>query len=123
MKYTSEYIPKLQIHQQKHALFFLFFFFFSFSFFSRLISEAKLKGNFSGMKVAAQILITHLIFVDDVIIFGKISVEEWKFLHKILGFFCSASGMEVNPEKSIFFYSILSNDEKEAVSIVFGYLL
>ena len=31
--------------------------------------------------------------------------------------------MEVNPKKSVFFYNRLSDDEKEVVSTIFGYLL
>ena len=49
------------------------------------------------MKLVLGISITHLLFVDDVIVLGKNSVEEWKYLYKILGIFCLAYGMEFNP--------------------------
>ena len=49
------------------------------------------------MEVVSSIHLMHLIFVDDVIVFGKNYVEEWKYLHKIQGIFCLSSHMEVNP--------------------------
>lgn len=42
----------------------------------RMISTAHSRGSFSGMGITRNIFITHLIFVDDVLIFGNISVME-----------------------------------------------
>lgn len=42
----------------------------------RMISVAHSRGSFSGMGITRNIFITHLIFVDDVLIFGNISVME-----------------------------------------------
>ena len=64
-----------------------------------MITKAKLNGFFIGMKLDCAIFISHLLFNDDVIIFVNNSVEEWKYMYKILEILCSASGMEINPEK------------------------
>ena len=44
--------------------------------------------------------ISHLLFVDNVIIIGGDSAEDWKNMHFIIVFFCNASGLEVNYRKS-----------------------
>ena len=43
---------------------------------SRMINEAKLKGSLSGINISCVPHITHLLFVDDVILFGLGIVEE-----------------------------------------------
>ena len=42
----------------------------------RMILATHSRGSFSGMGITRNIFITHLIFVDDVLILGNISVME-----------------------------------------------
>ena len=49
-------------------------------------------------------LITHLLFVDDVIIFGIGTIQEWGAYIEVLDLFCSTTGMTVSMEKSSFLY-------------------
>ena len=72
---------------------------------SQMVSEAKLKVNFTGIKISSSLKITHLIFVDDVIIFGVGNIDEWKSLHDIFNIFFSALGMDISME-NIFSTSI-----------------
>ena len=44
--------------------------------------------------------ISHLLFIDDVIIIGGYSSEDWKNMHCIIVLFCNAFGLEVNCRKS-----------------------
>ena len=69
---------------------------------SLLISNAHQRGAITGFKVSPSLNLTHLLFVDDVILFGLGTVEEWKHYKELLGLFCSAAGMKISGE--IFFY-------------------
>ena len=69
---------------------------------SRMLKKVVSEGKFSGLKVARGAIISHLCFVDDVLILGVGSVEEWMEFKKILTSFCLASGMEINCQKSCF---------------------
>jgi hypothetical protein len=50
---------------------------------SRIDEEGQFEGFFSGLKVANGLAITHLLFMDDVLILGIGSIEEWLDLKKI----------------------------------------
>jgi hypothetical protein len=43
----------------------------------RLIHEAKEEGKIEGIKIARILRITCLLFVDDVVLYGRGTVEEW----------------------------------------------
>lgn len=45
---------------------------------------------------------THKFFVDDILLFGKACLSEWKKLKEILELFCSSSGMIINDNKTLF---------------------
>ena len=59
-------------------------------------------GSFKGIKVVVENFISHLFFVDDVLILGDANFEEWKTFHSLLTNFCQALGMVVNCQKSCF---------------------
>jgi hypothetical protein len=44
-------------------------------------------------------LISHLLFADDVILFGAGNVQKSQVLKDIMDLFCSTTGMETNMEK------------------------
>lgn len=67
---------------------------------SRLIAEAKRNGDISGLKITEQFSLTHLLFVDDILIFLNGSVRDIIALNDILMLFCKATGMEINKDKS-----------------------
>ena len=43
------------------------------------------------------------LFVDDVILFGLVIIEEWRNLHEILTILCFASGVEIRLETFILY--------------------
>jgi hypothetical protein len=67
--------------------------------FNKLILEAKEKGLLKGLKISESELITHQLFVDDVLIFGASDVQEFQVLKDIMELFCEATGMEINHGK------------------------
>ena len=69
---------------------------------SLLIEDACKHGKVKGIKISKDLSLTHLLFVDDVILFGMGTIEEWISLKVLLDIFCEASGMLINSEKSCF---------------------
>ena len=67
---------------------------------SLLIKDAKEKGRIHGINISANMTLNHLLFVDDVVLFGIGTVEEWMDFDVILETFCSSSGMRISLEKS-----------------------
>lgn len=66
----------------------------------RLIATAKRSVDFSGLKIMEHFYLTHLLFVDDILIFLNGSVWDTTSLNDILSLFCRATWMEINKEKS-----------------------
>jgi hypothetical protein len=69
---------------------------------SRTIQEKVRDKKIEGVPVARGLSITHLMFVDDVILFGNGSISEWEVFKEVLELFCKATGMAFNPQKSVF---------------------
>ena len=66
----------------------------------------KTEGRLSGIKIIKSLYIINFLVVDDVIIFGRGSLEEYETHLEIISLLCVASGMEVSTSKSCF----LKND-------------
>jgi hypothetical protein len=69
---------------------------------SRAIKEQVRENNLEGIPVARGINITHLMFVDDIILFGNGSFGEWILYKDLLELFSKATGMAFSPHKSMF---------------------
>ena len=69
---------------------------------SLLIKDALNNGKIKGIKISSQLSLTHLLFVDDVIMFGTDTFEELVAFKVILDTFCAASGMCINMDKYFF---------------------
>lgn len=76
---------------------------------SRLLNLAKATGKIIGIKVSKHFNITHLMFVDDVLLFGIGDHEEWVHYKRILDLFCMASGMIISvPKSCLYFHDLIS---------------
>ena len=62
--------------------------------------EAHRGGSLNGIAISQQHQITHLLFVDDVLIFYSGNVQDMNTLADILALFSTATGMEINVGKS-----------------------
>jgi hypothetical protein len=69
---------------------------------SRMMTQAVAIGTFQGLKVVVSTFISHLMFVDDVLILGSGKLEYWMTLKTILSNFCAATGMTINCHKYVF---------------------
>ena len=67
---------------------------------SRLILKEKVSGEIKGIKINPLLSITHLMFVDDIMLVGSGSLAEWSSLDDYLNTFSSVSGLSVNYNKS-----------------------
>ena len=71
---------------------------------SRLLTDARISGRIKGVLFNSALALTHILFVDDVIIYGMGDVEDWTEINRILKLFCCASGMQLNFDKSCFIF-------------------
>jgi hypothetical protein len=88
--------------------------------FSRLLTQAVESRTFQGLKVVVSTFISHLLFVDDVLILGVGKIEYWLTLKSILSKFCSATGMIVNCHKSVFLVQNIDLNLKLSLTSVFN---
>ena len=72
---------------------------------SLLSRNAKESKTIAVVCFAGTINLTHLIFVDDVLLFGNGSVEEWCYFHAIISLFYEAFGLDDSNEKSSFIFA------------------
>ena len=77
---------------------------------SLLIADARDHGLIKGIKISSSLALTHLLFVDDVILLGIGTLSEWMAFEVILSTFCKASGMNISLEKSCFLYNNVEED-------------
>eukprot|EP00253_Pinus_taeda_P004035 PITA_04035 len=67
---------------------------------SRLIISATQEGTLRGLKISEECYLTHLLFVDDVLILLDGSMRDIRTFSRILELFSQAIGMQVNRAKS-----------------------
>ena len=88
---------------------------------SLLIAEARRIGKLKGIKISPQLFLTHLLFVDDVLLFGMGTFDDWMAFKEILDTFCEASGMCISSNKSYFFHNDLDEDLLKIISSILTY--
>jgi hypothetical protein len=73
---------------------------------SHLIAEATEDGKWKPMRAGRNgPAISHLIFADDLLLFGQAVEENMNAVMEVLNRFCSMSGQQVNYDKSSIFFS------------------
>ena len=69
------------------------------------------EGILTGIKVSRLYKILHLLFVDDVLIMTRATLQEWWEIDKINYLFCKASRLIVNQSKTMVHYAGLTDIE------------
>jgi hypothetical protein len=87
---------------------------------SRLIEKEKYLGKIMGVKVLVRVRITHLLFVDDVLLFGRGSISEWRDFHRILCLFSKATGLMINLDKSSFLSHAVDDEMQYQIKDLFN---
>ncbi len=72
---------------------------------SRKISMAKIDTSFFGLQVRKKVIITHLMFVDDVLIFGWVYISQWKDLILIISKSGDAYGIFMSNTKLLLIHT------------------
>eukprot|EP00253_Pinus_taeda_P016222 PITA_16222 len=85
---------------------------------SRLILEARRIGLIKGLEVAVNLFISHLLFVDDILLFTNGSLNELKELKNILDLFMKATGMQINLRKSQLLMEGFSRNECTQITAI-----
>ena len=83
----------------------------------------KTKGLIIGIKISSSLALTHLLFVDDVVLFGIGTIEEWLAFEVILDTFCKAYGMCISVDKSGFLFNNMEVGTLNNITIFFPYRL
>ena len=86
-----------------------------------LIHNAIALKDIARIKVAGTMVISHLFYVDDVILFGQGSVMEWRSYKVIINLFYKASSLEINFKKSYFIYVGVDEETRRSISDLYGY--
>ena len=81
---------------------------------SRAIYCAKDEGIYRGISFGNDISLTHVLFLDDIIMVTDGSKQYLSSLYEILLIYCKASSMQINDKKSALYHSGL--DEYEIIT-------
>ena len=88
---------------------------------SILIKDAKSNGMIGGIKISTSLSLTHLLFVDDVVLFGIDTLEECVAFEVILDTFFLASGMSIILDKSGFLFNNVEVDILNSITFSLPY--
>jgi len=83
---------------------------------SRYLIEAKSVGSFRGIKISQGLYISHLLFVDDILILCDGLIQDIGKLCEGLLLFKQATGMEINAQNSSITLSSLDEEETQYIT-------
>ena len=87
----------------------------------RALLYAKECGNYQGLSFGNDIVLTHVLFVDDVVMVNDGSEQSLSTLYEILMIFYKASGMKINNDKSSLYFSCLEDSEVITLQNIFSF--
>ena len=88
---------------------------------SRYLKKALEEGDFKGIVISSNLNISHLLFVDDILIFCDGSRRSLQSLRYGLDLFHVATGMEINAEKSYINWVNISYETYNYLIILFQF--
>lgn len=75
-------------------------------FLGHLIEKKYSEGSWTPLKASrGNVGISHLFFIDDLILFAKVNREACEAISEVLRVFCSKSGQKVSADKSKIYFS------------------
>ncbi|KAM6599851.1 hypothetical protein CsatA_019460 [Cannabis sativa] len=89
---------------------------------SRLLIESENQGRLKGFKLTRNgTPITHLMFADDIILFGQATTREARGFMNCLDYYCKCSGQSINLQKSTVFFSRgVSSRKAQSITQILG---
>ena len=88
---------------------------------SLFLKDAKGGGKIKGIQISASLSLTHLLFVDDVVLFGLGTLVEWMAFEVLLENLCVASGMYISVDKSRFIFNELEEGVLNSIRLFLPY--
>ena len=85
--------------------------------------DAQQKGLIKGFQYSHDLSITHLLFVDDVLLFGIATVSEWQAFKDALDLIYSTTGMAFSMEKSSFLYQDVDEGTQCQIAQLLPYIM
>ena len=85
----------------------------------RSLLVAKASGDYHGISFGNDVTLTHVLFVDDIVMISDGSEQSLYTLYEILQTFCKSSGMMINVDKSALLHSRLDDAELITVQNIF----
>ena len=79
--------------------------------YSNLMKMAMQAGYFKGISFSPTVHISHSLFVDDLLVFGRINRNQSFYLHYLFNRFGARTGLTINKHKSILIHA--DGDEEE----------
>jgi hypothetical protein len=79
------------------------------------------EGLLTGINVSRVVRILHLLFADDLLILNKASLSEWQVIKDLLTIFCSASGLQINNQKSSFYQFGVHQSALDSIKLTFNF--
>ena len=80
---------------------------------SRALLYVRECGIYHGLSFGSEVTLSHVLFVDDIVMVTDGSEQSLSSLFEVLMIFCKASGMKINEDKSALYVSNL--DESEVI--------
>jgi hypothetical protein len=77
-----------------------------------VIKDARRKRLVKGIKNYNSLVISHLLFVYDIMTFGHGYLREIISIKEILGIYCKVTSMEINLRKSSMVFNELAKEER-----------
>ena len=87
----------------------------------RALLYAKDCGTYHGLSFGNDIVLTHVLFVDDIVMVNDGSKQSLSTLYEILMIFCKASGMKINNDKSSLYFSCLEESDVITLQNIFSF--
>ena len=69
-----------------------------------MMCYAEQQGYISGFSFSDSVSTSHSLFVDDMLVFGRLNRDHWLYIHFILTRFGEATGLCINKTKSFLLY-------------------
>ena len=87
----------------------------------RALLSAKASGYYHGISFGNDITLTHVLFVDDIVMVFDGYEQSLSILYEIMQTFCKAYGMLINVDKSALLYSRLDDVELITIQNIFTF--
>jgi hypothetical protein len=88
---------------------------------SRLVKNVKCRGMLKSIKVSSLISLSHLLFVDEIVLFGEAKDKEWESFKLIMDCFYKVTVMIINVQKSQLLFHRVWDDVEVVILNIFPY--